>query len=107
MGLMKDARHVPPVAVRFDPNTEEIRNDLNRMKEILRYLVEKSIKKNGVDHDNASKNSNLAIERISFDPLEMQNSSVHAKQYTSACPVPPNYVEMLDNILFRGLIPRN
>jgi len=62
-----------------------------------------SIKKNGTDHGYSFMNSNLAIERLTFDPLEKQNSRTHTKLYASASHVPPNYVRMLNNILFRGL----
>jgi len=75
MGLMKDAHQDLRATIQFNPNNEEIRMNYVGWEKICKTSCGKEpLKKNGMGSGNEFKNSNVGVERITFDPLKIHNS---------------------------------
>ena len=74
------------VAISFNPNNEEIKDELSKMEEMCKTSCGKEpIENNGVSCEDVTRICTDAISRVVFDPLKIHHSPMLVEPSTSGC----------------------
>ncbi|KAJ8433631.1 hypothetical protein Cgig2_026811 [Carnegiea gigantea] len=80
LGLKAEALQDLLVALSFDPNNEEIKQELRRIEEMCNVSNEKDlVKEVEVNGNNSVESSSKQVGQLAFDPIKLQVSSVYDK----------------------------